>query len=61
MLTGRVEKHKGLTLIVDASMAWVSIVHDETGFMFEGPVTSDSDVRRIARVAVNAIKTIAGR
>lgn len=60
MLTGRIEKHKGITLIVDASVDWISIVHDETGFVFEGPAMSDTDVRRIARIAINAIKTLAG-
>ena len=60
MLTPRVEKHKGVTLVVGITSGWMSIVLDATGHSFEGPVENDDDVRRIARIVVPALQQIGG-
>lgn len=58
MLTGRLEKHKGITLLVDVANGWMSIVRDGTGYQFEGPVKSDEDVRRIAALVIPVLLQI---
>jgi hypothetical protein len=53
----RVEKHKGVTLVVRDH--WATVVWDATGHSLEGPVDSEDAVRRVVRVAVRALEEIA--
>lgn len=57
-LTGRLEKHRSITLLVDAGQQWINVVLDGTGFEFQGPVTDDEDVKRICRVAIPALQAL---
>ena len=54
--TARVEKHKGVTLVVRDG--WITVVWDATGHSVEGPVTDDTDVRRIVRIAIRTLREI---
>lgn len=56
---GRFEKYQGMTLIVQNG--WINIVQDSTGFAFEGPVTDDDDVRRVARTVIPVLLTLGGQ
>jgi hypothetical protein len=58
MLTGRLEKHKGITLLVDAANNWISVVHDTTGYHFEGPVSDDTDVRFIVATVIPTLQLL---
>ena len=57
MATNRVEKYKGVTLVVRDN--WISVVWDKTGHILEGPVSTDEDVRRVARLAVDVLRKVA--
>jgi hypothetical protein len=59
MLTSRLEKYKGVTLIVVPEQGWLHIVWDATGHAFEGPVENDADVVRCTRIAIDALRALA--
>lgn len=52
----RIEKHRGFTLVVRDG--WLSVILDRTGHELSGPVESDEDVKRIAAVAIPALRQI---
>lgn len=52
----RIEKYKGATLVVRDD--WVSVVWDATGHSFEGPVESEEDLRRVLRIAIDALRSL---
>ena len=52
----RVEKHKGVTLVVRDG--WATVVWDATGHSMEGPVESEAAVRRFTRIAIDALKQV---
>lgn len=58
MTTDRLEKYMGVTLVVRDS--WITVVWDATGHSVEGPVKDDADVKRIARIAVETLRQLAG-
>lgn len=55
-VTGRIEKHKGITLVVEGE--WSTVVHDATGFEVSGPVTNDDEVKHMVRVAIATFKQL---
>jgi hypothetical protein len=56
-VTARIEKHKGITLTV--LNAWVTVIHDATGYQVAGPVKSDTDVVAFVQQAVPFLQSFA--
>lgn len=56
--TSRLEKHKGVTLIVNEG--WISVVWDATGHIIEGPVKDDMEVKKVVEIALPTLKKLAG-
>ena len=54
--TSRIEKHKGVTLIV--AYGWLTVVWDATGHSVEGPVADNAEVKALAKAAVAFLKKL---
>jgi hypothetical protein len=53
----RVEKHRGVTLVVRDD--WATVVWDATGHSVEGPTESETEVRRFVSIAIDALRRLA--
>lgn len=56
-VTTRIEKYRGITLVVRDE--WISVILDSHGYEFQGPVTSDEEVKRICRLVIPLLQSLA--
>lgn len=59
MLTPRVEKYSGYTLLVDSTNEWFTIVHEATGMTIEGPVSTDKELKALVGYAIASLRGMA--
>jgi len=58
MVSGRIEKHAGVTLVVEEH-GWITVVWDATGHSVVGPVESDDDIKPFVQIAIDTLKILA--
>ena len=55
--TNRLEKFKGITLVVQ--QGWATVVHDASGFEVAGPVNTDGATIAFTRIAIPVVQGLA--